>query len=79
MMQSNLIFSLTPKESRGRIVGIQMLVIDMFTAGGNPRIRVQPADRRRSDVSDRSDNAYRDHYRVPGALEVHQPNLTNRR
>jgi len=33
MMQSNLIFSITPKESRGRIVGMQMLVIDMFPVG----------------------------------------------
>ena len=33
MMQSNLIFSLTPKESRGRIVGLQMLVIGMFPVG----------------------------------------------
>jgi len=33
MMQSNLIFSITPKESRGRIVGIQMLVIGMFPVG----------------------------------------------
>jgi MFS family permease len=33
MMQSNLIFGITPKESRGRIVGIQMLVMGMFPAG----------------------------------------------
>jgi len=33
MMQSNLIFSITPKESRGRIVGMQMLVIGMFPVG----------------------------------------------
>jgi MFS family permease len=33
MMQSNLIFGITPKESRGRIVGIQMLVIGMFPLG----------------------------------------------
>jgi len=33
MMQSNLIFSLTPKESRGRIVGLQMLVIGTFPVG----------------------------------------------
>ena len=33
MMQTNLILSLTPRASRGRLVGLQMLVIGMFPVG----------------------------------------------
>jgi MFS family permease len=33
IMQTNLILSLTPRESRGRLVGLQMLVIGMFPIG----------------------------------------------
>ncbi len=33
IMQSNVILSLTPRETRGRLIGLQMLVIGMFPVG----------------------------------------------
>ena len=32
-MQSNVILTLTPRETRGRLIGLQMLVIGMFPLG----------------------------------------------
>ena len=33
IMQSNVILTLTPRETRGRLIGLQMLVIGMFPVG----------------------------------------------